>query len=148
MTAPPSQQAHKTKRSELEAAAKAFVGAYFAHWSESNSDALRYFETAYAGTINFDGHPVPRQLLMAEKRKYAAHWPERIYTTRPSTIKATCTESTSECTITGQVEWDCRDIDGGQRSVGLANFTLQIRMSAQQEVKVTGEWSSVIARRQ
>jgi hypothetical protein len=130
----------------LEKVAETFADTYFAHWSESNAEALQFFGQAYAETIKFYDHLVPRRLLMDQKRDFATRWPERIYTTHPSTIKASCDQHTRLCTITGQVEWDCRDPNRNQRSIGLADFTLQIAMSGGGAVKVTGEWSSVVSK--
>lgn len=149
-TAPPPSQPSPPQNSliALEASAKAFATTYFAHWSENNADALRFFGHAYAEMINFYDHPVSRELLIDEKRKFAVRWPERIYTTHPSTLRANCNRRTSTCTITGQVEWDCRDPPRGLRSVGLADFTLQVSMADAENVKVTGEWSTVLSKRE
>ena len=131
---------------KLDEVARAFANTYFAHWSETNSDALRYFGGVYAESITFFDRPVQRSALLEEKRKFAERWPERIYTARPPSIKTNCSSETSKCTITGQVEWDCRNPSENQRSVGVANFTLQIVVSQIGGVTVAGEWSTVVAR--
>ncbi len=135
-------------RENLDEVARLFANSYFAHWSETNEDALRYFGDVYAESITFFDRQVQRTVLLNEKRKYAERWPERIYTARPSTIKTNCTSETSKCTITGQVEWDCRNPPENQHSVGLANFTLQIVISQVGGVTVAGEWSTVVSRLQ
>jgi hypothetical protein len=141
---PPAQPKQKINLDEV---ARTFATTYFVHWSESNADALRYFASVYGERINFLDKPIPRRVLLDEKRKYADRWPERIYTAYPATIKTSCDLKTSKCTITGQVEWDCRDPKREARSVGLSDFTLQITVYEAGAVSIDGEWSSVVSRR-
>jgi hypothetical protein len=135
------------RKPDLRDVAKRFANVYFSHWSESNADALKYFGRVYAERVNFVDRPILRNTLLTEKRKFAERWPERIYTTRPETIEADCDVKTDTCTVTGQVEWDCRRPEDAARSAGVANFTLQISVSPLGDVRVNGEWSSVVSRR-
>jgi len=144
---PPQPAAQPRQRISLDEVARTFATTYFVHWSESNTDALRYFAGVYGERINFFDRPIPRRVLLEEKRKYAERWPERIYTAYPETIKTSCDPRTSKCTVTGQVEWDCHDPKRRAQSVGLADFTLQITVSESGAVSIVGEWSSVVSRR-
>jgi hypothetical protein len=135
------------RKPDLGDTAKGFANAYFSHWSESNADALKYFSRVYAEHVNFYDRPILRSTLLTEKRKFAERWPERVYTARPETIKTDCNVKTGTCTVTGQVEWDCRRPEDAARSAGVANFTLQISISPLGDVRVNGEWSSVVSRR-
>jgi hypothetical protein len=143
----PPPVARPSQKIVLDEVARTFVTTYFAHWSESNADALRYFDSVYGERIKFLDKSIPRRVLLEEKRKYAERWPERIYTANPATIKTSCDLKTSRCTITGQVEWDCRDPKRSVRSVGVADFTLQISVGDLGNASIDGEWSSVISRR-
>jgi hypothetical protein len=48
-----------------------FVNDYWAHWSESNEDALAYLAKIYADEVDFYGKQVSRHKLMDEKRRFA-----------------------------------------------------------------------------
>jgi hypothetical protein len=144
---PQPAAARPKQKASLDEVARTFATTYFVHWSESNTDALRYFGSVYGKRINFFDTPISREVLLGEKRKYAERWPERIYTAYPATIKTSCDPAASKCTITGQVEWDCHDSKRGAHSAGLADFTLQIIVSESGAVSIDGEWSSVVSRR-
>ncbi len=131
----------------LDAVARDFAAAYFAHWSDNNEGALTYFGGVYASKITFYDRKIDRRALMDAKRKFAELWPERVYTTRPESIKTQCVRNSSTCTITGQVEWECRNAKREARTAGLASFTLQISVSYS-KIRIEGEWSTVLSTQQ
>jgi hypothetical protein len=143
------QEPGPTRRADrLNGIARDFAAAYFAHWSESNAEALHYFESVYGERISFADRSIAKTALLAEKRKYAERWPERLYTADPATIRSNCDEETARCTVTGRVRWECRDADRAQRSVGVAEFALQITVVSQAgDIRVDGESSAVISRK-
>ena len=125
--------------------AKAFVGDYFAHWSETADQALAFFAESYASHVNFYGTPVLHGDLLKLKRDYTARWPVRVYAARPDSLRAFCNSATSTCVVTGVVDWDCRSPERNARSAGSANFSLTVAMSGSQE-QILAEAGSVISR--
>lgn len=131
-------------RTDLDSVARSFVTSYFAHWSESNADALRFFRSAYAQKVRFFDRSIDARVLLDEKRKFAERWPERIYAALPETIKTRCDPDTATCEVTGQVQWDCRSPEANKGTVGIAEFTFQLAVSSR-GVRINGEWSSVVS---
>jgi hypothetical protein len=126
-------------------AAISFANDYFAHWSDSNAAAIGYFGRIYSDSVKFAERSISRDSLMAEKRKFAERWPERLYSARPKTIQAECDETARTCSVTGLIDWDCRNSQRPERSAGVAKFTLQIAVPDEGEIRVVGEWGTVIS---
>lgn len=129
----------------LEGQARSFAEDYFAHWSETNAQALDYFGSVYATRVTFYGAPVNRALLLTEKRAYAQRWPVRVYNARPDSLRIFCNQSNRTCAVSGIVDWDCRSPDRNARSVGSANFSLTVAFSENSE-QILAESGSVISR--
>jgi hypothetical protein len=122
-----------------------FVNDYWAHWSESNEDALAYLAKIYADEVDFYGKQVSRHKLMDEKRRFAERWPERVYTARPTSISTHCDADSATCTVTGVVDWDCRSAARRAKSIRVANFTFRLTLTTNR-VAIVGESGSVIHR--
>ena len=125
MTAPEPPETAPALSQEDQA--RRFVAEYFAHWSEAGPEALRYFEASYSPQVAFYGQTVGRDSLMAGKRSYVQRWPVRVYTARPETVRVFCNEATRACTVTGTVDWDCRNPGRGTESKGAARFLLTVK---------------------
>ncbi len=106
-----------------------FVSDYFTHWSESTGEAVTYFRVAYAQTVNFYGKAIDRDTLLQSKRDYGERWPVRVYNARPDTIRSFCNPANSVCTVSGVVDWDCRNPARNAASKGAANFSLTVQFS-------------------
>lgn len=101
-----------------EEKANAFLISYYDTWSDSDTLAFRFIDTAYAETITFYGTDRSRNYVIAEKRKFIERWPFRAYNPRSETVKITCEEN---CRIAGVVEWYARSTTG-KISSGEAEF--------------------------
>ena len=143
MTAPEPVEA--TPALSQEDGARRFVAEYFAHWSESGPEALRYFEASYSPRVAFYGQSVAREALMTGKRSYVQRWPVRVYTARPQTVRVFCNEATRTCTVTGTVDWDCRNPGRGTESRGAARFLLTVE-DASGEGTILAENGAVLSR--
>lgn len=135
---PPSKPAR-----DMRAAAVSFAGTYFAHWSESNADALGYFRSVYASRVDFYGQAIPLAVVLDQKARFAERWPERLYAVRADTVHAEC--AAGACDVTGVVDWDARNADRDQRSAGSAEFRLQIGFHADKP-SITAESGTVLSR--
>lgn len=125
------------------AVAIAFVDAYFAHWSETNADALRYFGTIYFQRVDFYGQSIPAAVVMDQKAKFADRWPERIYAVRSGSTKADC--AAQGCEVTGVVDWDARNGAAGKRSAGSAAFQLRVAFQGSRPL-IVSETGQVLSR--
>jgi hypothetical protein len=120
-----------------------FAFTYFAHWSENDSDALKFFAAVYSDQVNVHGKPTSARLVLEEKRRFAIQWPERIYTVQPGMLKIRC-GGAETCEMVGVVEFLCRNSVRQEKIAGKAEFTLQVSMSAG-KLTITGERSSILS---
>ncbi len=125
--------------------ARHFADDYFAHWSEQNRDAIGYFGTTYAQTVTYYGKSIDHDTLLQSKRGYAERWPVRVYNPRPASIHSFCNPAGTVCTVSGIVDWDCRNPAGNAASTGSANFSLTVSLASGRE-QVLAESGSVISR--
>lgn len=124
-------------------AAAMFASTYFAHWSETNTDALGYFQSVYAAHVAFYGTSLDRAVVVAQKRKFAERWPERIYAVRGDSVRSEC--QAGACAVSGIVDWDARSSERSARTAGSANFRLDLAMGGRQP-SILAETGSVISR--
>jgi hypothetical protein len=129
----------------IEDQARRFVVNYFAHWSEGGAEALAYFAATYADHVTFYGRSLDRNEVMEGKRNYAERWPQRIYTARSDTFNVFCNPTNRTCTISGIVDWDCRNPSRNAQTTGSAHFSLTVAMT-QGSATILAENGSVIAR--
>jgi hypothetical protein len=129
----------------IEDRARRFVVDYFAHWSEGGDEALAYFAARYAGHVTFYGQILDRAEVMASKRSYAERWPLRVYTVRSDAIDTFCNQANHTCTISGIVDWDCRNPSRHAETTGSAHFSLTVALT-DGAGEILAESGSVIAR--
>jgi len=129
----------------IEAVARTFVEAYFSHWSETSREALTFFQGAYAKQVKFYGKDVDRETVLAGKRNFTEKWPARVYSTQPDTLHVFCNQATRTCTISGVVNWDCRNPHTDTTTKGSANFILTANLATEQP-EILAENGSVISR--
>jgi hypothetical protein len=130
----------------IEDQARRFVADYFAHWSEGGAEALAYFAASYADHVTFYGHMLDRDAVMAGKRSFAERWPLRVYTVQSDTFDIFCNPANHKCTISGIVDWDCRNPSRNAETTGSANFSLTVAMTDGAGA-ILAESGSVIDRR-
>lgn len=116
-------------RSPAEQQAIATVLNANAYWSQGGAD-VEGLAQYYAPTVTFYGTSIPREKVMAEKRKFSARWPIRHYTVDQSTLFVSCDASGNGgdpvCAVSGVVDWDCASPERGAHSVGRATFSVRI----------------------
>lgn len=124
--------------SATEARARNEVLSWYKLWSTSSSD-MSYLAPYYPDTINYYGGKSPKPKVLLEKQKFAARWPVRNYVVRPDSISVTCSAT---CNVTGIVDWDVSSPQRGERSVGSANFAIELPRDS---FLILGESGSVIS---
>ncbi|WP_442579128.1 S1C family serine protease [Mesorhizobium sp. ASY16-5R] len=117
-------------------AAKNFVAAYHAAWSNPNNAALAYMAMAYGDSVNFYGKAVPVADVLAEKRKFAARWPMRYYAIQPDTLMAAC--QASICSVSGVVDWFAKSPSRNRSARGVATFDLTVDIGRSVILSETG----------
>jgi hypothetical protein len=100
---------------------------------------MTYLAQHYGDTVQYFGSPAPKAKVMLEKQKFAARWPVRHYAVRTDSMSVSCS---STCTATGIVDWNVSSPQRAERSVGSANFSLELAPGA---FVILGENGSVIA---
>lgn len=129
----------------IEEVAQSFVKDYFAHWSESGRQAMVFFQGAYAKQVTFYGKEIDRETVLAGKRGFTERWPARVYSTQPETVKVFCNQANRTCTVSGVVDWDCRNPIGDTSTKGSANFILTASLAGPRP-EILAENGSVISR--
>jgi hypothetical protein len=130
----------------LEQTAQRFLETYFGRWSENNVTAMGHFEGLYADQVTFYGRTVSKQAIIDIKRKFVERWPDRLYTVSPGSVSITCDYHDLSCLISSLVQWDCRSISRGERSTGLANFTVRVIFPSSGSPRIVSETGSVVSR--
>jgi hypothetical protein len=142
--AQPKVASRETGERDVASRAASFVAAINSKWSGTNAGGLDWLNTLYAQEVDFYGKRLTRQAVIAEKRRFSERWPERDYSIQTNSMKSQC--SSSECIVTGNVQWETRSIARGATASGLATFTYFLVPSGSTFV-VKGENGGVIQRR-
>lgn len=130
----------------LEPQAQQFAERYFTSWSSSDSEALAFLENAYPGTVTFYGREVASAAVMRDKRAFVARWPERNYVIDPATLSVACNAGTRRCTVSGNVNFRCRNQLRNETSVGVASFSFEMLFPELGRSLIMAESSQLISR--
>ena len=133
------------RQNELQSSAERFVTAVVESWSGPAKQALTFLATSYADRVDYYGSAKARSLLLEEKQKFAARWPERNYTVRPNTLRSSCEPGSSLCMVEGVVDWISRSEKRGTQSSGTASFSYQVK-ATDRGFEILGETGSTLSR--
>jgi hypothetical protein len=134
-SAPPKPQPPSAAAVEVHAVAATLE--WFRLWSQSGAD-VSYLMPYYPDTIRYYGGMAAKAKVVLEKQKFAARWPQRIYAVRQGSVSVQCA---STCLVNGIVDWDVSSAERQERSVGSANFVLEMPPGG---AVILGESGSVI----
>ena len=133
------------RQNDLQSSAERFVTAVVESWSGPAKQALTFLATSYADRVDYYGSAKARSLLLEEKQKFAARWPERNYTVRPNTLRSSCEPGSSLCMVEGVVDWISRNEKRGTQSSGAASFSYQVK-ATDRGFEILGERGSTLSR--
>jgi hypothetical protein len=77
-------------------------------------------EGLYEDDVTYYGKVISREAVLADKRRFVEHWPQRSYTIRPGTLVSRCDEGPYRCTVSGTTDWIATN--DTKRSTGAATF--------------------------
>jgi hypothetical protein len=130
---------------DVSTRASEFVVELLRMWSEPNDPKLSRLDSLYADQVSYYGKQRPRQEVLADKRKFAARWPDRKYQLRPDTLSVNCDHASSNCRVEGIVDWQARSPARAASTSGTAHFLYSLA-SAGQTFMIITENSSVLER--
>src|SRR5215212_5431589 len=128
-----------------EEAARRLSVRYLNLWSAPNRVTLASASSFYGPTVTFHGRTRTLDSVLAEKRRFAARWPERAYRYRPETTRVACEAGGSRCTVWSVFDFLAADPRQGRRSMGIGEHELVISFSGRKPV-VVAENSRVLHR--
>lgn len=118
-----------------EKRAEDFLLAYHDAWSQPNTTALRFMETAYAEGVLFYGKTFSHAGIMDEKRTFAERWPMRAYVLRHNGLEIVCNLA---CNVSGIVDWFAHSPNRARMSSGSAQFQVVWNPSTGKIMSETG----------
>ena len=135
--------------SALTQQATTFVNFYWSQWSQDNTVALPFINSTVGDSITFYGTSTKHSDFMTSETQFATRWPARSYTIQPGSLIVSCDDQTSNCHISGIVNWNDSSVARNARSIGSENFDFQ--MTAQNangayQFLVTAQSGSIISR--
>ena len=108
-------------RATSEKAARDLADAYLAAWSEPNTVALASAPSFYGPVVAFHGRTRTLRSVLAEKRRFAEHWPNRVYRNLPETTQVACEADGARCTVRASFDFLAVNPHEGRRSLGMVN---------------------------
>lgn len=81
-------------------------------WSRDEGVTMAAVERLYAPRVIYYGKNMSREAILADKRAYIAHWPQRRYEIVPGSVDVTCTQGNAMCRATATMRWTRADRAG------------------------------------
>lgn len=92
--------------------AQAQVEKFVAVWSRDEGVTRDAVERLYAPRVIYYGKNMSREAILADKRAYIAHWPQRRYEIVPGSVDVSCTKGNAICKATAVMRWSRADRAG------------------------------------
>jgi hypothetical protein len=133
---------------DLETRSRNFVIALNVIISGPTEQYLRLLNGIYADQVLYFGKLMQRADVVNQLTKFIARWPIRSYVARPESLKLQCNAQTSQCHISGLIDFDAKSPPRNQWSHGVATFDylLSFRPGARWPV-IVNEGGSVVSRK-
>jgi hypothetical protein len=130
------------------ARAEDFINAYWNNIAGTEPDVLGYLNSSYGALVNYYGRTRTKEAVLADKAAYMNRWPIRRTSPLPgeASPKITCSEGSSECTISGIRDFDAASPERGARATGAVRYSYTVRFG-NGPPQIISEDSAVVARR-
>jgi hypothetical protein len=126
-----------------EAAAIDFVGTAIDIQAEDASVWIDHVGRSYANVVDYFGKVSSLDVVLDDKRAYAARWPHRAYIIEADTLRARCSADARKCTVTGRLFWQAGRVRGRVDKAGRAAFSFDV-VDPLDTPLITGEGGRVI----
>ena len=114
-------------RAALEQRSMAFLTEDMMRSQGSAAELVAYARKTLDDRVDYYGKITPRDEVLKDKERYAAHWPARSYRVRMATVRIPCDEGDATCQISGQVDFDLANSATSRRTSGTASFEYRVR---------------------
>jgi hypothetical protein len=142
----PVQGVQVSDQNNLHAqAAQALAVDYLDLWSAPNRLTLAAASSFYGSSVTFHGRERTVGSVVAEKRRFAERWPQRIYRYRPETTMVACESNGARCTVWAIFDFSAAGSSQGRRSLGIGEHELVVNLSSDRPV-IVSETSRVLHR--
>lgn len=133
---------------DLNTRSRDFVIALNAIVSGPTEKFLSLLNGIYADQVLYFGKSTQRADVASQLIKFVARWPIRSYVARPESLNVQCNAQTSECHVSGLVDFDAKSPQRKQWSHGVATFDylLSFRPGARWPV-IVNEGGNVVDRK-
>ena len=108
----------------VNAKAEQTVQAFLMLWAHDEGVNEAAVQRLYAPEVIYYGKRFSRQQILADKLRFASHWPVRDYKQVPSTLTADCDRNGAVCTLRVLITWR-RVTHSRQASFGKARLSLK-----------------------
>ena len=114
----------RARRNEKHARDLAFR--YLSLWSAPKRVAPALAASFYAPAVTFHGQRRTLASVLAEKRRFAARWPDRTYRHRPETTQVVCDERATRCTVQSSFDFTAANPRQNRRAEGIGEHQLVV----------------------
>lgn len=142
---PATPMASADRFPEWAAAAERLSGDYLDSVSSPGLGLVTAAPRFYGTRVRFHGRMVSLDALMAEKRRFAARWPERRYEPQAGATHTACNAATATCIVRTTFDYRAENPARGTRAQGVSDLVLTIDLSGPRPV-IVSETSRVLRR--
>jgi hypothetical protein len=134
----------RSKRRGLAARDLAF--SYLELWSAPEQVTVASASSIYRRTVRFHGRTRSLASIVAEKRRFAARWPNRVYRHRPETTQVVCEDGGQRCTVRSSFDFRASNTRKNRVAAGLGEHELLVTFSDSGKALIEAENSWVVIR--
>lgn len=106
----------------IEARSRDFIVAINLLVSGPTEKFLGIVNGLYSEEVLYYGKETPRSQVVSKITAFVSRWPIRTYIVQPTSMAIHCEQPSSQCRVTGLVNFDARSPDRQQWSHGIASF--------------------------
>ena len=109
---------------------------YLDNVSAPNAESLAGARNFYGPRVRRFGKVESLAAVLADKRRFAARWPERRYAAQPGAIRTSCNAAVKVCIVRATFDYRTQNPARGARSQGIGELVLEISFAEARPVIV------------
>lgn len=145
VSSPPSVQANDPRFIEWAGRAQRLTTDYLDSISSPNAVTLAEAARFYGPQVRRFGRMETLASVLADKRLFAARWPERRYAAQADAIRTACNAAQQACIVRATFDYRAGSAARGAQAQGVAELVLEISFAAGRPV-IVSESSRVLRR--